>query len=189
MMMARLDPCLIFLIVACIRVYGIERNTMEKIKFRAYVYDLTDEDSHPLEIDLRAGKLWDVTSINFKDRIVEIMDDDGNTWEYELNDEIALLQYTGIKDINGAEIYNGYIVRSFSGYETSKGDWVDTTLEEPCGIVVFESGSFYVKYSDDKKILLSIAEVKEAAAEIIEPFVVVGNIYNDEKILNDALDF
>jgi len=45
---------------------------MREIKFRAYVYDLTNEDSHPLEIDLRAGRLWDVTSINFKDQIVEI---------------------------------------------------------------------------------------------------------------------
>ena len=70
---------------------------MKDIKFKAYVYDLTDEDSHPLEIDVRAGKLWDVASINFKDRIVEIMDDDGNVWEYELNDEIALLQYTGFE--------------------------------------------------------------------------------------------
>lgn len=30
---------------------------MKDIKFKAYVYDLTDEDSHPLEIDLRAGRL------------------------------------------------------------------------------------------------------------------------------------
>ena len=44
---------------------------MKDVKFKAYVYVLTDEDSHPLEIDLRAGKLWDVASINFKDQIVE----------------------------------------------------------------------------------------------------------------------
>ena len=84
---------------------------MKDIKFKAYIYDITDEDSHPLEIDVRAGKLWDVVSINFKDQIVEIEDDNGNTWEYELNDEIALLQYTGYRDKNGREIYTDHLVK------------------------------------------------------------------------------
>ena len=84
---------------------------MKDVKFKAYVYDLTDEDSHPLKIDVRAGALWDVASINFKDQIVEIEDDNGNTWEYELNDEIALLQYTGYRDKNGREIYTDHLVK------------------------------------------------------------------------------
>lgn len=49
---------------------------MKDIKFKAYIYDITDEDSHPLEIDVRAGRAWDVASINFKEK--EIGDKNGN---------------------------------------------------------------------------------------------------------------
>ena len=83
---------------------------MRSIKYRAYIQE-QPSGIYPLEIDVRAGKLWDVTGINFKDQIVEIMDDDGNTWEYELNDEIALLQYTGFRDKNGREIYTDHLVK------------------------------------------------------------------------------
>jgi len=38
---------------------------MKDIKFKAYVYDLTDEDSHPLEIDLMAGGVWGGTNTKF----------------------------------------------------------------------------------------------------------------------------
>ena len=171
-MMARLDPCLIFLIVACIRVYGIERNTMKKIKFKAYVYDLTDEDSHPLEIDLRAGRLWDVTSINFKDQIVEIMDDDGNTWEYELNDEIALVQYTGFKDKNSKEIYDGYIVSLKYLYDKRTTDKCQVVWRE-------DKASFGLKSL--KGLTNEAYELYQVTAE--HNLEIIGNIYENPELL------
>ena len=171
MMMARLDPCLIFFKVVYIRAYDIERNTMRKIKFRAYVYDLTNEDSHPHEIDVRAGKLWDVVSINFKDQIVEIMDDDGNVWEYKLNDEVALVQYTGLNDQNGKEIYEGYIVRFYPLAPCSE-DLPNPRYGE-MGEVFFDIGSFAVRPIDRKR------EVLEFSLNELGEWVVVGNIYEN----------
>ena len=170
-MMARLDHCLSFFKAACIRAYDIERNTMRKIKFRAYVYDLTGEDSHPLEIDVRAGKLWDVASINFKDQIVEIMDDDGNVWEYKLNDEIALVQYTGLKDQNGKEIYEGDIVKFYP--QSPRSEELPNPRYGEMGEVFFDIGSFAVRPIDKKR------EGLEFFLNELGEWVVVGNIYEN----------
>lgn len=37
---------------------------MKDIKFKVYIQEQSS-GIHPLEIDIRAGKLWDVVSINF----------------------------------------------------------------------------------------------------------------------------
>lgn len=151
---------------------------MREIKFRAYIYDLTSEDSHPLEIDVRAGKLWDVVSINFKDRIVEIMDDDGNVWEYELNsDEIALMQYTGLKDQNNVEIYESYIVKFDP--QSPCGDEFYNPRDGEIGEVIFDFGSFVVRPIDKKResLRFSLSELGD--------WVVVGNIYENKNLIKD----
>lgn len=135
---------------------------MREIKFRAYIYDLTNEDSHPLEIDVRAGKLWDVASINFKDRTVEIMDDDGNVWEYELNsNEIVLLQYAGLKDKNGKKIYEGYIIKKSSG---AIGEVV--YLKATAGYKLYNNGQVF--------------DLFEADARYLE---IIGNVYENPELL------
>ena len=150
---------------------------MREMKFRAYVYDLTNEDSHPLEIDVRAGKLWDVVSINFKDQIVEIMDDDGNVWEYELNDKIALVQYTGLKDQNGKEIYDGDIVRFYP--QAPHSEELPNPRYGEMGEIFFDIGSFAVRPINKKR------EVLEFFLNELGDWVVVGNIYENKELLDE----
>lgn len=141
---------------------------MRETKFKAYIYDLTDEDSHPLEIDIRAGKIWDVASINFEDRIVEIMDDDGGVWEYELNDEIALMQYTGANDKHGVKIYEGNIVKFVSRLDDGKR----------IGTVRYWTGdaAFLIECEREIFFLFHDALSRE----------VVGNIYENPELLKGA---
>ena len=148
---------------------------MREIKFRAYVYDLTDEDSHPLEIDVRAGKLWDVASINFKDRIVEIMDDDGNVWEYEINDEIALFQYTGEKDKNGKEIYDGYILRLDRDELLKNLEPEDVSDDTLIQVVAFEDGAFTARRRSGIKW--------GSVGGMFEYGEIIGNIYENPELL------
>ena len=148
---------------------------MKDIKFKAYIYDLTDEDSHPLEIDLRAGRLWDVTSINFKDQIVEIEDDDGNTWEYELNDEIALVQYTGLKDKDGKEIYEGDIVSVKYLYDKRTTDRAQVSWQE-------DKAGFGLKSL--KGLTNEVYELYLVTAN--HNLEVIGNIYENEGLLNET---
>ncbi len=140
---------------------------MRGIKFKAYIYDLTDENSHPLEIDIRAGKIWDVASINFKDQIVEIMDDDGGVWEYELNDEITLMQYTDTNDKNGVEIYTGYIVKFISRLDGSKR----------MGTVRYWAGDAAFLIECEREIFFLFHDALNRE--------VIGNIYENPKILKD----
>ena len=142
---------------------------MRDVKFRAYIYDLTDEDSHPLEIDVRAGKLWDVASINFKDQIVEIMDDDGNVWEYELNsNEIVLLQYAGEKDKNGKEIYDGYILKLDRDELLKNLEPEDVSDDTLIQVVAFEDGAF---------------TARSRSGGMFEYGEIIGNIYENPGLL------
>ncbi len=149
---------------------------MREIKFRAYIYDLADEDSHPLEIDVRAGKLWDVASINFKDQVVEIMDDDGNVWEYELNsNEIVLLQYTGEKDKNGKEIYNGYILKLDRDELLKNLEPEDVSDDTLIQVVTFEDGTFTARSRSGRK-WGSVGGMSEYGE-------IIGNIYENPELL------
>lgn len=149
---------------------------MRNIKFRAYIYNLTDEDSHPLEIDVRAGKLWDVASINFKDKIVEIMDDDGNVWEYELNsNEIALLQYAGEKDKNGKEIYDGYILKLDKDELLKNLEPEDVPDDTLIQVVTFEDGAFTARSRSGRKW--------GSVSGMFEYGEIIGNIYENPELL------
>lgn len=75
----------------------------------------------------------------------------------------GIMQYTGLKDKNGKEIYEGDVVR-----------WFDRTAE-----VFFNdhhNGSFQVRFIDDDKMMFMYPK----------QFEVIGNIYENPELLEES---
>ena len=123
------------------------------------------------EIEFRAwlksrSTLCKVLSIHFdKITTISVKDGQGKTW-FELGNENAvLMQYTGLKDKNNKEIYEGDIVKWW-GYEVQFGRQL-----RPERIIYIND---YIK---DTYKILCITENTRQTVEII------GNIYENPELL------
>lgn len=115
---------------------------MREIKFRAW--DKSNKEMNNIE------------SINFQERRVY-----KDIVSYRKFNDIELMEYTGLKDMKGKEIYEGDILFESSSEEYFK--------------VVFENGSFRAEadgYSLDLEDYDDICEV-------------VGNIYENPELMED----
>ncbi|XKH51343.1 YopX family protein [Chryseomicrobium palamuruense] len=84
-----------------------------------------------------------------------------------------LMQYTGLKDKNGVEIYEGDIVSMFQGTQLSE--------------VFFSKGMFLVNRGFRASVYHSELEIREEILfNIIDTCEVIGNIYENPELLEDT---
>ena len=162
---------------------------MRNIKYKAWVKnpDLNEyilQDVLRLDFFLDTNTLAKVHTKSFRQHNpFEVAFD-----SYDPN-KAELLEFTEKYDIDGNEIYTGYIVRfaipNPTGYEDYDGEWVDTTEEEPCGEVVFKEGCYCVKYPNGELLPFNTPTSETNKAPIIEMFEVLGNIYQNKELLDD----
>lgn len=99
---------------------------------------------------------------------------------YEIDFE-TLGQYTGLKDTNGKEIYEGDIIKMhyfFDNYDpTTFGVFEDES--EITGEIVFDLDGFRVIDKDDEKRELPLSIIQEP----VEELEVLGNIYDNPELL------
>lgn len=125
-------------------------------KFRAYDSGSLCRMYQPGEVLVGDGNIW-------------IIDEDDVVGSWIVNNDLNLMQSTGLKDKNGKEIFEGDIL----GVETDDGTLnVNVFWDEDHALFMFESK----KYNE-----------KEALAELLEdnsyPFEIVGNVYENPELL------
>ena len=89
--------------------------------------------------------------------------------------DVELMQYTGLKDQNDAEIYESYIVKFDP--QSPCGDEFYNPRDGEIGEVIFDFGSSVVRPIDKKRedLRFSLSELGD--------WVVVGNIYENPELL------
>lgn len=127
---------------------------MREIKFRAWNENLREM----ISID---SIEWDLCGVG-DDQISGYTNSD---WVHKIpTNEVELMQYTGLKDKNGKEIYEGDIVKHIA--EIKK----DIII----GPVIFKEGCFAIKTKfGDKYLYTGTNEV-------------IGNIYENKYLLGDV---
>lgn len=128
------------------------------IKFR--IYDTDEKQMFYQE---------DIDYIDFFTGIVFIREEDGYDYLIDSRSDGKLMQYTGLKDKNGKEIYERDIlsIKIYSG---------DKVIVEGKTVVEFKNGCFGVIWGHDKAFL-SLNSFFKAKFEVI------GNIYENPELL------
>ena len=126
---------------------------MREIKFRAW-----DKEQAKMKKDFRFDEFNDVN-------------------DYFADNDFVFMQYTGLKDKDGKEIYEGDIVKFCP--QSPRSEELPNPRYGEMGEVFFDIGSFAVRPIDKKR------EGLEFFLNELGEWVVVGNIYESKELLDE----
>ncbi len=113
----------------------------------------------PEEVMVGNGDIW-------------IIDEDGIAGEWIVNNDLDLMQSTGLTDSAGKEIFEGDVLSVETDEEKVR---VSVSWDDKHALFVFESK----KYNEKE----ALAELVESVEDNAYPFKIIGNIYENPELL------
>ena len=132
---------------------------MEAPKFRAYDGGSLNRMYQPDEVMVGGGNIW-------------IIDEDSVAGDWIVNNDLHLMQSTGLKDKNGKEIFEGDVVQFEDCSEASDFLYINTGIIEWC------QGGFHVTNRD------SVLMEDLLDGEFLD-VIIIGNVYENPELLED----
>ena len=127
------------------------------IKFRAW-----GKYKKKMHLDENYNKTWEII---YRPPYIGLVAYEIGLKENEEADELVLMQFTGLTDVNGKEIYEGDIIK----YD-----------EKYIAVVIWENGGFVLKYIDGVDNRLSSSWYDPMDSKITE---VIGNVWENPNLL------
>lgn len=151
---------------------------MREIKFRAF---LCSDQRLPNGITLGYEKyprgIYKVMDLNFASEIVTLWSEKEQT-SFEVSfRKVKIMQYTGLKDKNGKEIYDGYFLKLDRDKLLKNLEPEDVPDDMLIQVVAFEDGAFIAR-SQSGRMWGSVGGMFEYGE-------VIGNIYENKELLDE----
>ena len=134
-----------------------QTNNRREIKFRAWA---------KAENRMYYAEKSDKFTIDFYGGVIYNRD----TWA----DDLVLMEYTGIRDKNGKEIYEGDIVINTG----MRSDWEGKGI--PSGMDIWSEPYFY----KEKKVVLDIRNLGTSLPDDLE-WEVIGNVWENQELIKE----
>jgi len=143
---------------------------MREIKFR--LWDLKNKymfsnDNEELLLNIDGSNLWG-HNIHYYDGtdLLEI-------------DDFEIMQYTGLKDSNGVEIYEGDIVAT----KRTGLNGTHIYITEAIGEVMFGDCNFYILQTDD--VIDPLENYSVGFENVLTEIITIGNVYENSNLLEE----